>query len=461
LKEDLVKVRIAKKRFEKRIRRERKQKKDRYNQTRRVRLLSYGRILEKYLPSNVRFLLFNRDSILNEYELSKVALSNQERGTYYIPETFSLVRKPEESFFFLKSLFKALVFQKHKTIVIDYSKCKYLGLDAQVLMDIIIKEILTFYKVLKRKSDTGFFRTPEVLGTFGDDDDIDKLLFSVGSFVLHAKKLKKYSDIIRYPLCIFDKEKSVNAVKSAEQKDIDTTKLVEYVLDCLKRMKITLTPERIEDLCTVIGEILINAEEHSTTSHRFSIGYFKDVVDENSKHYGIFNLVILNFGETIYQKFKQNPEVSSDVISKMKRLSQEYTSKSLFSRRKFEEETLWTLYALQEGVTSTSKKEYKKRGNGSIRFIESFFNIKGTVEEQDSISKMAILSGHTKITFDGKYGIKSKAVNGEMFKVMTFNESGRIEDLPDNEYIEYVPEHFPGTLIAVKLLIEENDIRNE
>ena len=200
------------------------------------------------------------------------------------------------------------------------------------------------------------------------------MIFSVGSPVTLKVREQKFNDIIPYKLCVHDNEKEQDLDIRMEQKELDTTEMAEYVIDCLQRMNKELTPDKLDDLCTVIGEILINAEEHSSTKYRFSIGYFKEE-NIDGKHFGIFRLVILNFGQTIYEKFKNEDCPNKAIVSKMKELSKSYTKRNMFFQRKFEEENLWTLYALQEGVTSISPKDYKRR-NGSIRLIESFFNIK-------------------------------------------------------------------------------------
>ncbi len=119
--------------------------------------------------------------------------------------------------------------------------------------------------------------------------------------------------------------------------------------------------------------------------------------------------------------------------------------------KKFEEETLWTLYALQDGVTS--KKE--KRGSGTITIIESFFKMKGD-EKNDRISNMMLVSGAACINFDGTYKIQKKIdENGMPMSVMTFNKSGSIEDKPDNAYVYSNDSFFPGTLLSVTLLFDK------
>lgn len=74
----------------------------------------------------------------------------------------------------------------------------------------------------------------------------------------------------------------------------------------------------MKDLGYVVGETLINAEEHSSLRYRYLIGYFEECTEDN-RHFGMLNLVILNFGQTIYEKFKYPDEgipVNSDCLKK-------------------------------------------------------------------------------------------------------------------------------------------------
>lgn len=74
------------------------------------------------------------------------------------------------------------------------------------------------------------------------------------------------------------------------------------------------------DLGYVIGETLINAEEHSSLKYRYLIGYFEEC-NQDGKHFGLLNLVIMNFGQTIYEKFKypiENIPINTECLSKMK-----------------------------------------------------------------------------------------------------------------------------------------------
>ena len=73
---------------------------------------------------------------------------------------------------------------------------------------------------------------------------------------------------------------------------------------------------------------------------------------------------------------------------------------------------------------------------------------------------MTIASGKSRIVFDGTYGIKTKKnTDGNVYKVMTFNDSGNIEDKPNNKYVFNDDLYFPGTMISAKILLSEDDVK--
>ena len=452
-KENLISYRVAESRFKNSLKRKKSKKlKRRLRHEEYLRIkkdfggnVTYDKLMEKWLPSNISYLIECEKAGFSE-TLPFKNIYNKIK----IPSNFSLIENPKESYTFIRKLTISILSLRFRKIEIDYSDCKNIDLGAQIYLDIILKDLIKF--ITRCKSNPIKCPSfPKIGGVEINNPDIRKMLFSVGSPAIHNNKSIEYKDILPYKLCIHNKESNANRLKNAERKEVDSTELVDYIIQSLGRLGKELTPDKIEDFSTVIGEILINAEEHSTNQYRFSTGYFQEK-KKNGDHYGIFNLVILNFGETIYQKFTSPDCTNYDIINRMKELSKKYTSKKIFSSQ-FTEETLWSLYALQEGVTSVSKDKYK-RGNGSIRFIESFFNIKGVNENQDDVSRLTILSGNTNITFDGTYNIKQ---HGE-FKVMTFNDTGNIEDKPNRKYVKHTDEYFPGTLISAKILINKDDI---
>jgi len=379
------------------------------------------------------------------------AMRLPEGGIFLVPKVFSLTANPNESFLFLKRLFVAVYKDIFSISTLDYDQCETLDIDAQMCLDIVLSEFLEYYKTCgRRKIKTTFQRFEPRNFT---KSAIGKILFSIGTFENIGRNRVTLPDIVPFHLIRGDNFRHT----AGAEREVETTKMVDYIVERYAEMNRTLTWQALNRLSKVIGEILGNAGEHSQRQYRYAIGYFEKTKVKDVEH-GIFNFAILSFGTTIYETFKQRESEGWHIISTMKELSEKYTKRLFFLKGSFEEETLWTLYALQEGVTSVPEK---KRGNGSINFIESFFSLKGDMANDNS-SFLAIMSGNTRITFNGEYQIveKSRGEGEEPFKMMTFNASGNIEDKPDSKYVTFADNFFPGTLITAKICINFNNIEN-
>lgn len=414
--------------------------------------------IESHIPANLKYLLFSDNSPWSLSKLRKDPESKSDGGVIFIPEKFSICEAPKETVHVLKQVISALFIEEGQRYVwFDYSKCNYIGIETQAFMDVILLEYTKFLRKCIHLS-----RYIKLVLTFPEhfggrnilDKNLQKLMFSVGSPANLGIREADFEDVLRLPMRSHCALTSKDKANSAIQKEIDTTEIVDHVLASLNKMNKTLTPIKLKDLSTVVGEILINAEEHSTLRHRFSMAYFQEY-NEKGKHYGMIRFVILNIGKTIYDNFSNNTSCPLAIVEKMKTLSAQYTRKRLFRPNEFDEETLWTLYALQQGVTSVPGK---RRGSGTIQFIRSFFNIKGSLDS-DSVSKMYILSGNTEIIFDGKYGITERIDGNNRFQMMTFNDSGLIDDAPDSQYVKRSSFYFPGTIITANILLNDDDVQ--
>jgi len=423
----------------------------------KIRPLSRYELIDQFVPHNLHFLLFSENSPFFLKRLRSDSSIHTTNGVIQIPSTFSLCNNPEDTMFALCQIVKAFFVEKdHIQVLFDYSECHSIGIEAQALLDVILSEFRMFrQKCANKPRLIAIDSFPKGFGGRNMvDKDLQKLMFSVGSPANLGIKKKDFEDVLKLPMRSHNALTRYDRENISFQKEIDTTEIVDHVISCLGKMRKTLTPEKKNALSTVVGEILINAEEHSTFHHRFSMAFFREQ-NVNGKHFGMFRFVILNFGGTIYEKFSKNDQCPPEVIARMKTLSQQYTRHKFFKENEFEEETLWTLYALQQGVTSVPGR---RRGSGTIQFIRSFFNIKGSLEA-DNVSKMVILSGNTEIIFDGKYGITERYDGKNRFNMMTFNESGNIEDVPDKEYVHHSKFFFPGTIITANILLNDNDVK--
>lgn len=406
---------------------------------------------EKYIPplpqypESIKFMLSQPEIF------SQKKYKTRENGILEIPQCFSLVDNYQESFDFLKRLFLVLHRRNVNEVILDYKNCERIDVDASICMDVMLAEFITYFKQCNRigyKIFAGGGITPKNF----EKENIQKVLFSIGAY-RNLKGIKiDYSDVEDLPVLVND-NRSENVWSKSE---LDLTKIVEYIKSCLKRLNRQLTADSENEFYKVIGEVMSNALEHGSRPKSYSIGYFQEIHNDDDEHFGVFNFTIFNFGNTIYQTFKNEDCKNKQVVNQMTELSEDYTKKGFFSNATFEEETLWTLYALQEGVTSKDKK----RGNGSIQYIENFFKLKGDLCKDD-ISKLVILSGNTRILFDGTYSIVEKMKSkSETYKVITFNESGEISDLPDKNFVNFAPHFFPGALISARILIKYDNTKN-
>lgn len=407
--------------------------------------LEKSRLLPKpEYGESLKYFLSKKDSFAKES-------ANFKTNNFLVPENFSIMENYEETTVFLRKLFNSLHNQVFEEIFIDYSKCTHIDIGASMCMDIILGEFIHYYNESTKGRHT--INVQKIRPINFDHYDIKKILFSIGAY-RNIKGFKiKNDNILDFPIRIGSKRN----INLPSQREVDITHTVDYIINCLKVMNKTLTGPAETNLYKVIGEVIQNADEHSDTTNRYSIGYFENAQNENEK-FGIFNLSILNFGNTFYETFKNDSCENIEVLDQMKELSAKFTKRNLFFNREFEEETLWTLYALQDGVTRISDWD---RGNGAIRFIESFYNLKGN-DVYDKVSKMVITTGHTRIIFDGTYKPieKIRGSKGTPYKMMTFNNSGNIEEKPDSNFVKYEANYFPGTLISVKIRIDYENTEN-
>lgn len=402
-------------------------------------------IREKVIPYNLASIFRSGNKSWHPDKLKKIRLRND---VIKVPKIFSIIKTPRESYKVIYKVLKSFLSSKYHSLVLDYYECVETDLVTEIFLDAILKDIAKLSEEhLSYVTNKGIGFT-KIQGIRYDDISLQKMMNSVGSPQILMDKTRKYHDVTPFHLR-YHRLSEKQMKDNQNQNEKDATDLMEYIQVCLAKFKRKLLPEEAKELGCIIGEILINAEEHSSTKCRYVIGYMEDSTDKSKSHTGIFNLVIMNFGKTIYEKFKypsHDNDLNQECLQQMEQLTKKFRSRNIlnFSNR-FTEETLWTLYTLQEGVTCVPNS---KRGNGTIQFIESFFKLKGS-DEIDDISRMYILSGKTMIEFDGKYRLVNK-------QVISFNESGNLLDAPDHRYVKTVEHYFPGTAIFVRLLMKDN-----
>ena len=359
-----------------------------------------------------------------------------------IPKDFSFITNQNETLRTIAHLVTAINDPSIEHLNIDHSECLKLDLGASAVMDVIILEATKTWKSLENP--------PVVDGFYSIDAKVNEII-KVSGIIKNLKHkdaevapevLKKYE---LFTLQEGSKSQNLSAFQST-QAELIATKLTDYVDKILGKVDFMLTLAGKKNFIHMVSEVLDNAEQHSHTSTWYVSGYL------NEKK--ICNIAIFNFGETISETLS-SAKLNWQLKNNIQELIKTHSKKGFFKfGYTWSAENLWTLYALQEGISRFNIEGRKiHRGQGTVRLIEFFLDLasKNNIEVPP---RMVLISGNTFILFDGKYSLKDMSVAGELRQVIAFNEANSLEDRPDQNNIKKLKFSFPGTIITMRFCIE-------
>ncbi|MDG3075170.1 hypothetical protein [Bacillus halotolerans] len=377
-----------------------------------------------------------------------------------IPERFSLFSNPNEVIKVCSNIYSLYKDNHVRGIFFDHSKCKELGIGASSLLDVFV---LNLDKYKENKKINYILR-----GQLPKDPNVNS--------VLHVSGLLKSLDLVDSEIekQIEESEdvKVLNMIKggrntptmivdkSSDSGSVSTT-IGKYFDECFQNQGLKLTDKGLHLVCQLIAEVIDNCSLHSGQFCQwFALGNYFKMVNEN----GECNITIFNFGQTIYEGMKQNltdEKIKDDSLkSEMRKSLEELTSihmKSNFFSEKWNEELLWTLYAIQDGVSSVRSEKDPDRGNGTVQLISAFQEIGGTLNDFES--EMSIISGRSCIKFTEDYKLVDQRKNeNESRQIIAFNKENDLRIKPDRRNVSKLDYYFPGTIITMKFYIDRSFI---
>lgn len=348
-----------------------------------------------------------------------------------IPKVFCLSKNPDESLSFLKLIYSLLMDQNIEEIHFNHFSCKYMGICASIIMDIIILECIKYRKSIDSEiSLSGNVKD----GKVSDSDEVDSLVKMSGLL----KHLNIYNGVLR-------NTEKLDLIKN-EKSSYVAEKSIDYIDRSLKRHGYSLTKQGRNHFGKFFGEIVDNCSLHGgDKAIWYTIGHYS--YDEKAG-LGKCKLCIVDFGNTIYESLKYHSK------PKILRRIDRYIKKTWYSFRSTRnEEVLFTLFSLQQRVSRIMDKE-SVRGNGTVTFIESFLDLFNT-GNADYKSMFSITSGRCSILFDGKYRTQNKSFNeGYENKIIAFNANNNLYEEPDKNYVRLLKNSFPGTVVSMDLYID-------
>ncbi|MFZ2538498.1 MAG: hypothetical protein WAX04_06310 [Oscillospiraceae bacterium] len=325
----------------------------------------------------------------------------------FIPSIFSFCDEPDKTV----EVFDYLKNESGQIITLDFTKCEYADTGALVLLNIFIKN-------LKHKTNA----------ILNEKSDINDLILVTGlNKRFNSSNLTLKNNLIK-PLKIY---MSPGSSKVA-------TDMTSYFHKCYADIGLDLNNMGLQRISCMIAEIADNCRNHGKSSW-YGYAFFRNYDTASECQF-----VFYNAGTTISDNI-----ISLDMESE---LAQTLELKSA-KLKGYKKETLWTLYAIQQGVSSMREPF---RGIGTVEYIESFLELANFIHNQHSL--MSITSGHVSILIDGSYSfIQSKELFDDNLgsKVIAFNNENSLNKQPDLRVIRNLNTYFPGTVVSVRLILKD------
>lgn len=381
------------------------------------------------------YKVFNLMEFLDSKGFGKKSKSLRKTRTINVPEVFSFINNPDGAIDLLRQLFYHGTDKSVRKFYFNHSECKNLGICASTVMDVILMEI--------KRQHVNSRRTFRLSGEMPSQGEIRDILEVSGLHKHMGIQTPERSHIKKLELIKGSKYKP-----QMSSGDV-ATQVTNYFIECLKTQQLGLDGNGRQKISEMVGEVIDNCNLHGgDLSEWFTLGHY-NLVD--GTRYGQCHLVIFHWGMTIFESLKT--ATNKKTTRSLNKLTRKHRR---FFGGDWTEESLWTLYALQDGVSRLRNDKEPDRGTGTVRLIESFQSIGGT--STGDLPEMSITSGHTHIYFNSKYKMKEKQFGEEIRQVIAFNPTNDLNKPPDPENIKILKNFFPGTVISMKFFLDRTFI---
>lgn len=392
----------------------------------------------RYLPRTLK--------ILRDYVPTNIIEGKNIAEKIKIPQTFSIIDDTERA---LRTIYQLIAFSKRKhppiEVFFDHSRL--------ATFDLAAEAILATAAVNFRHSLSGTRRGLRLRGYFPIDSAANRFIRAVGiiknlnlrPYFLDPEEERKLR-VLRF--------KSYNArLRVYEQSPTERAAqmLVKYLNSCLAFGGFELTEGGRHELICYAGEVLDNAYQHSGTDHWVLVGYMDPASQERMCELTIFNLG-KSFADTFLDL--QEDHYTRQFVDPFVELHQ----RRGFLGSRLSLEDLLTVVALQGHVSSKNASANDTRGIGTIDLIQFFQRVHQATQKHGGPSaRMVIVSGKTRVQFDGTY---SMAPDHSGRPIIAFNSQNRLDLPPDRSHVRSLNGvEFPGTIVSVRFPLSKDVTR--
>lgn len=371
------------------------------------------------------------------------------------PKVFSIMDNPEGVLQTICVLAKADNEHKLERIHLDFEQIQNQDLAAQALIAKLVDEIDVSAKLSRRFP-------VQWSGIYPKDQAHCRLLKATGVIKQLRVKHEYLSPQEESKLTLFVRHcrHYIAAIKpmDADEKSKASEKFADYINRCLASTGKRLTDSARHLLCSRIGELLGNAEEHAGMVDWTIKGYL-----DTSLPTPMCEFVIFNFGKSLAESFHDLKD-GSYTMDQIRPYMEKHSKRGFFNRS-WRSEDLLTVMALQQGVSSKNTGPNTTRGNGMTDLIVFFQRINDElVKDRESGAKMTIISGDTRVLFDGTYKTRTGEAQVHQMKaaragLIAFNPENDLMQPPDPKYVKPLDGvMLPGTLISVQFVVPTSSL---
>ena len=389
-----------------------------------------------------------RSRILDLFEtyVQVRARSHQMTQTFNLPPSFSLSNNAEEVIAFFHEIIRYSRQSKVPKLVLDHRPVRYLGLAADSILGVILKEISLEIRHIRgayirgyKPKDARIRNMMDEVGCVrvlnaGVEEDI-KVSMQPGSKAFRHQNRGKALTVVGHVL---------------DQRSQTCAEFADHLNACLMARGMKLKSEARADLLTYVGEILDNAQTHSGLAHWVIVGFID--LDDNDF---VYKCTITSFGNSIADTFLLLDRGSFAWTSVEPYLLQHKKS-GLFSGE-WREEDLLAVMALQGDISSINTSAETNRGQGTVDFIEFFQGLTEEAALKKKSVTMTIVSGSTLIHFDGRYKMIFNPALAR--SVIAFNATNDLLGKPDGTAVRSLSKaNFPGVVISIAAPLGSGDV---
>ena len=361
-----------------------------------------------------------------------------DRVVLVVPTVFSMLDEPELVLGLVTSLAARTRNQLPSEVFVDLSNVVTQDLGAHVLIDKLVDELTQESRASNRPI--------RWRGTYPKDPARARLIRATG-IIRQLKISHEYLPAAEAAaLKVFQRQCRHYLVPTrpanVDDKSIAVKRFVDHVDACLAGAGRRLTLPARSRLCDYVGEILDNAEQHAQMSDWSVQGYLDMSLAEP-----MCEVAILNFGKSFAQTLLDLP--GDDYTSRQVAEYLDLHAKNGWFGTGWRREDLLTLIALQGMVSCKNTTEDSTRGQGTADLIEFFQQMHDECNVATGRqARMSIVSGGTRVVFDGTYRIRP---NQHGTRIIAFNAANDLAQQPDRKFVRSLAGgSLPGTLIAIQ-----------